>query len=148
MMNNPSTFLRLTFALSLLFLTTMVSAGDTKPSGTIVIDETQVMALIGGTLGGGTLLLENNSYSFKTGGISLGASAGVHKIHPPGKVYHLKEVADFPGTYFEAEAAITVVEGVGGLWLENKHGVTLHLVASDKGLALAIGAEGLRITMK
>ena len=147
-MKYHATFLRFAFALTFLLLTTTVNAGDVKPSGTVVIDETQVMALIGGTLGGGTLLLEHDSYSFKTGGISLGASVGVHKIHITGNVYHLDDVKDFPGAYFEVEASATLGVGVGGLWLDNKHGVTLHLKSSNKGVALAVGAEGLKITMK
>ena len=119
-----------------------------KPDATITIDETQVMALIGGTMGGGTLLVDGESHSFKTGGLSLGASAGIHKIHITGNVYHLDKLKDFPGTYAAAEASATVVKGSGGLWLINKHGVTLHLTSSNEGLALSIAAAGLRITMK
>ena len=119
-----------------------------KPDATITIDETQVMALIGGTMGGGTLLVDGESHSFKTGGLSLGASIGVHNIHITGDVYHLNKLKDFPGTYAAAEAGATVVKGSGGLLLVNKHGVTLHLTSSNEGLALSIAAEGLKITMK
>jgi len=89
------------FAIVMLVAGGNVLAGDEKPSGKIVIDETQVMVLIGGAIGGGTLLLGDDSYSFKT----------------------------------------------SGLWLENKHGVTLHLTSSNEGLALSIAAAGLKITM-
>jgi hypothetical protein len=123
-------------------------AADTAPDATITIDETQVMALIGGTLGSGTLLMDGKSHSFKTGGLSLGASVGVQEIHITGNVYHLDKVKDFPGTYIEAEASATIVKGSGGLWLVNKHGVTLHLKSSNKGLVLSLAAEGLKITMK
>ena len=37
--------------------------------------------------------------------------------------------------------------GVGGFWLKNSKGVTLHLKASSEGIALAIGVEGLKIAM-
>jgi len=123
-----------------------LTAAD-EPDATISIDETQVMALLGGTMGGGTLLLDGESHSFKTGGLSLGASVGVHKIHITGNVYHLDSLKDFPGTYAEAEASAAVVKGSGGLWLVNKHGVTLHLTSSNKGLALSLAAEGLKIGM-
>ena len=135
------------FAIVMLVAGGNVLAGDEKPSGKIVIDETQVMVLIGGAIGGGTLLLGDDSYSFKTSGLSLGASVGVQNIHITGNVYHLEKVKKFPGTYVEAEASATVAKGAGGLWLENKHGVTLHLKSSNKGLALSIAAEGLKITM-
>ena len=146
-MKHNSIYLRFTFALSLLLLATFVNASDTKPSGTIVIDETQVMLLIGGSKGGGTLLLEDDSYSFKTSGVTAGAKLGVEKMHVTGNVYHLEDVKNFPGNYFELEATLALVEGVGGLWLKNKHGVTLHLKANIDGAAIAIGAEGMKITM-
>ncbi len=40
-------------------------AEDKQPSGTVVIDQTQVMLLVGGDIGGGTLLLGDDSYNFK-----------------------------------------------------------------------------------
>jgi len=133
------------FVISMLLWGSAMAADD-QPSGKLVIDETQVMILIGGDLGGGTLLLGDNSYIFKTGGIKLGG-VGVHKVHLVGDVYHLNNVADFPGIYFTAEAGITLVKGVGGMWLKNDNGVVIHLKASAEGLALNLGAEGLRISM-
>ena len=78
-------------------------AAEKTPSATLVIDETQVMALLGGDLGGATLLFGDNSCSFKTGGIKIGG-VDIHKIHMVGNVYDLKDVADFAGIYFVAEA--------------------------------------------
>jgi hypothetical protein len=123
-----------------------VVAADKTPSGTLVIDETQVMVLVGGDVGGGTLLLDDKSYSFKTGGLKIGG-LGIHKVHLVGDVYDLKDVADFPGVYFAAEAGITLARGKGGFWLKNDKGVTLHMKARAKGVALDIGVEGLEITM-
>jgi hypothetical protein len=133
-------------AVMLLVAGSPVTAAD-EPDATITIDETQVMALIGGNMGGGTLLLDGESHTFKTGGLSLGASIGVHEIHITGNVYHLKKLKHFPGTYLEAEASATVGKGSGGMWLANKHGVTLHLTSSNEGLALSLAAAGLKITM-
>jgi hypothetical protein len=123
-------------------------AGDVK-TGTLVIDETQVMVLVGGDLGGGTLLLGDKSYSFKTGGLKIGG-LGVQKIHLVGDVYDLNNVADFPGVYFAAEAGATLGDaGKGGFWLKNSKGVKLKLKSSKaEGIALSVGAEGLKITMK
>jgi hypothetical protein len=139
-------------ALALLVIPLLLSAnpvlaGDEQPAGTIVIDEVQVMALIGGELGGGTLLLGDKSYSFKTGGIKIGG-IGMHSIHLVGDVYRLKNVADFPGTYLAANVGITVVKGVGGMWLQNDKGVAIHLRANAEGVALNLGVEGLEITME
>ena len=126
-----------------------LAADDKTPSGTLVIDETQVMLLLGGDMGGGTLLFGDNSYSFKTGGIKIGG-LGVHKVHMVGEVYDLNDIADFPGVYFVAEAGATLGDsGTAAIWLKNSKGVSLHMKTSEaKGIALSVGVEGLKITMK
>ena len=123
-----------------------VIAGDKEPSGTVVIDETQVMVIIGGSSGGGTLTFDGNSYDFKTGGLKLGI-VSIQKVHVTGNVYDLDDVKDFPGTYLQLEADATLVEGVGGLWMKNSKGVTMNLKSSNEGVALNLGATGLKITM-
>lgn len=123
-----------------------VSAEDIKPSGKLVIDETQVMALIGGSMGGGTLLLDDDSHSFKTGGLKLGG-VGVQSVHVTGDVYHLKKLKDFAGTYIQLEAGATLSRGGGGLWMKNSKGVTLHMKSKGEGLALSLSAGGLKITL-
>jgi hypothetical protein len=125
----------------------MAKSHDETASGTLTIDETQVMFIVGGDMGSGTLNFQGKSYTFKTGGLKLGG-IGVHKVHLTGDVYKLNNAADFAGTYFVAEAGITVVKGKGGFWFKNSKGVTLHMKASAEGVALDIGAEGLKITMK
>ena len=147
-----NTYRRLFWAillLPLLMLGNVMAADDKTPSGTLVIDETQVMLLLGGDMGGGTLLLGDKSYSFKTGGIKIGG-LGIHKIHMTGDVYGLSDVADFPGVYFVAEAGVTLGDsGTAAIWLKNSKGVALHMKTSEaKGIALSVGVEGLKITMK
>ena len=119
---------------------------DSTASGTLIIDETQMMLIVGGTFGEGTLDFQGESYKFKVKGLKLGG-IGLHQVSLTGDVYKLNNIKDFAGTYFAAEAGITVGEGVGGFWLKNTKGVTLHLTSSAEGLALAIGVEGLKITM-
>ena len=131
----------------LLMLGYSVAADDATPSGTVVIDETQVAFIAGGDLGGGTLLFGDESYSFKTGGLKLGG-IGIHKIHLVGDVYHLNDVKDFPGVYFVAEAGVTVGKGKGGLSMKNDKGVVLKMRSSQEGIALNLGVEGFKITMK
>jgi hypothetical protein len=57
-------------------------------------------------------------------------------------------VQDFEGTYFSAEAGVTVGKGVGGLWLKNDKGVTMHLTSRAEGIALSLGVEGLSVKFK
>jgi hypothetical protein len=137
------------FVVPLLLTGNALAADDKTPSGTLVIDQTQVMLLVGGDLGGGTLLLGDKSYSFKTGGIKIGG-LGVQKVHMEGEVYDLNDIADFPGVYFVAEAGATLGNsGTAAIWLKNSKGVALHMKTSEaKGIALSVGVEGLKITMK
>ena len=95
-MNIKKIILSLIAPLALL-ASSMTFAADT-PSGSIVIDEFQVMLLIGGSQGGGTVLLDGHSHSFKVKGMKLGG-VGVHKIHLVGEVYDLKNIGDLAGDY-------------------------------------------------
>lgn len=120
-------------------------AADAQPTGTIRIDQTQVELILGGDIGKGHLNTGGMNYTFKTGGLKVGG-IGIHKEHLLGNVYGSNEAADVAGTYFTAEAGITLAKGKGGMWLKNTKGVTLHLKsASDTGLALSVGVEGFRI---
>jgi hypothetical protein len=148
-MNVYRKFVWAMFIVPLLLTGNALAADKKAPSGTIVIDETQVMALLGGDMGGGTLLLGGQSYNFKTKGLKIGG-VGIHKINLVGQVYHLNDVADFPGDYFEAEIDVTLFDAdKGGFWLKNSKGVTLHLKSSKgEGIALDTGAEGFKVTME
>ena len=117
------------------------------PSGSIHIEEWEVLAIAEAQWGHGTLGYNGKTYKFKILGFGAGG-VGVHKISVTGHVYQLDKLADFSGDYFEARAGITVAEGVGGYWVENSKGVTLHLKTHTEGVALAIGVDGLKITLE
>lgn len=144
-MNVFKTTTKLAAALILVFATLAVSASDEKPSGTLTFEEEQIMAIIGGSSGSGTLKFNGTETLFKVSGVSVGASVGVHKLHVSGDVYHLTDVADFSGTYVEFEAGATLVEGESGMWLKNDKGVTLHLKSENEGAAFELGSGGLHI---
>jgi hypothetical protein len=119
-----------------------------QPSGTITIEEEQVMFLIGGDFGGGTLEYNGKSYPFKLNGLKL-SGFGMHKVKLEGDVYDLNDVADFPGEYVAASAGIVVGEAeAGDLWMENDKGVKLHLKGKKaKGLVVELGPAAVTITM-
>ena len=130
------------------FATTVTGQKATEvPSGSIHIDEWQIMALAETQFGHGTLGFNGKVYKFKILGFGAGG-VGVHKISVTGHVYNLDNVADFAGVYFEARAGITVAKGIGGLWVKNDKGVALHLKTHTEGLALAIGVDGLKIDLE
>jgi len=132
----------------LLLSVRIATAEDQTPSGTVVIDETQIMWIVGGDIGGGTLLYQDKAYKFKTDGLKLGGF-GVNKVKLTGDVYGLEDVTDFPGIYGVAEVGASVAKaGKGDFVMKNDKGVTLRLKAAAKGLALDLGVEGLKITLE
>jgi hypothetical protein len=116
------------------------------PSGSIHFEEWQVMVMLGGDWGHGTLGYNGKTYKFKATGMGAGGM-GVNKISATGKVYRLKDIADFPGKYSELRAGITVGEGVGGYYIHNDNGVVLELKTHAEGVALSVGVQGLTIQM-
>jgi hypothetical protein len=121
-------------------------AADEEPTGTVTIKETEVGLLIGGDWGHGTLDFNGAKSMFHLGGVKLGG-LGVTVSEVSGDVYGLKDIKDFPGVYFKAEAGATAVKGGTGVWVKNTKGVSIHLKANSKGLALSIGVEGMSIGM-
>jgi hypothetical protein len=123
------------------------SASDEKPSGTLKFEEEEIMAIIGGSSGQGTLEFNGKEHLFKVSGVSVGASIGVHKLEVSGEVFHLTDVADFSGMYLQFEAGATFVEGGTGMWLKNDKDVILHLKSENEGVALELGSGGLNISV-
>jgi hypothetical protein len=137
------------FVLPLVLLAGVVMAADEqKPSGTIVIDETQIMWIVGGDIGGGTLNFQGKSYKFKTDGLKLGGF-GVNKVKLTGDVYNLKDIGDFAGVYGVAEVGAAFAKvSKGDFVMKNRKGVVLHLKSGAEGFALDLGVEGLKITLE
>ena len=116
------------------------------PSGTIHFDEWNFMALLGGDTGHGTLGYNGKIYKFKVTGMGAGG-LGIQKISATGNVYHLKDIADFPGSYSELRAGFSVGEGVGGLYVHNDKEVVIEVKTHAEGVALSVGVQGITIQL-
>jgi hypothetical protein len=116
------------------------------PSATIHFEEWHVMAMLGGDWGHGTLGYNGKTYKFKATGLGAGG-VGVEKISATGEVYHLKDIAEFPGKYSELRAGLDVGKGAGGYYIRNDNGVVIKLKTHDEGVALSVGVQGLTIQM-
>lgn len=138
-----------TLFISAMLLTGSAFAANPVPSGTVVIDETQVSLILGGDLGGGVVVMGDESRSFKTTGIKLGG-IGINKLHLIGNVYDMKKIKDFAGIYATFQMGATLgYASKDSLWLKNDKGVKINLKSSGaEGVALSIGVEGLDIIMK
>jgi len=124
-----------------------MSAKATEPSGSVVIDETQIAFIVSGAAGGGKLHFRSKTYDFKIGGFGIGG-IGESSIRAVGEVYNLRSVKDFPGVYGEARVGYALGrQSAGHLWLQNPNEVVLHLRAAREGLMLSVGADGVVVTM-
>ena len=116
------------------------------PSGSLHMEEWQVMALLAGDWGRGTLGYNGKTYKFKMTGLGAGGY-GIDKISATGNVYHLNDIADFPGKYSELRGGLTLGKGIGGYYVHNDKGVALELKTHAEGVALSIGVSGLTIQL-
>jgi hypothetical protein len=136
--------------MTLVCMALMAVAGTSlaqTPSGTVSIDEYELAYIFNGTMGGGTLNFQGNTYNFKIGGLGIGGIGASH-ISASGEVYNLQDVWSFPGTYAQASVGYSITnQGQGHLWLQNQNGVQLHLITSQQGLGLTAGADGIVINM-
>ena len=134
------------FAMSFLAASQGALAAGEKPVGTVVIDETQVGLLIGGSEGHGVLLYKDKSYDVKTEGVKVG-TIGVSKVHLVGEVYRLKNLKDFSGTYSASQAGIALIKGLDGYWLSNPQGVLIRFKGKSKGVAVQLGFQAMKFTL-
>ena len=116
-------------------------------SGTIVVTAQGAAAGIGYTWGDGTLKYGGRTYRFSVSGISV-ADVGYSKVVGRGRVYNLKRLQDFSGTYAAATGEATVVSGQGGQILRNGNGVEIRVDNVTKGARLQGSADGIKLTLK
>ena len=138
--------------LALFLIAGCKSSGDkadmaTAPNGTINIENWTWQAIATMNVGQGELKYNNRVYKFEIGGVGAGG-VGVAKMSASGEVHNLKDIADFPGKYFQVKASGTIAVGAGGIAMENEKDVVIKLVSKNKGVQLSIGPKGIDITMK
>ena len=138
--------------LSLLLVMGCASSKDkpamaTAPDGTIYIENWAIQALATMNVGKGELKFNNRTYMFEIGGVGAGG-VGIAKMDATGEVHNLKDIADFPGKYFEVKASGTIALGAGGIAMENEKDVVIKLVSKNKGVQLSVGPKGVTIDMK
>jgi hypothetical protein len=142
-------------AVALLSLTSCANqSGQAAPSlqgkplsGYVDMSQVQAAYIGSGSAGHGTLSYRGQTYSFSIGGLGVGG-IGVSTIKARGEVYGLRHFADFPGAYAQIRYGFALGNSsAGDLWLQNSHGVILHLIAKRKGLMLSLGGDAIVISM-
>ena len=116
-------------------------------SGTISMSAKGAALGVGYTWGDGTLRYGGRSYHFTVNGVSV-ADVGFSRVNGSGRVYNLKRLQDFSGTYVAATGQATLGNGIGGQILENGNGVQIRVDQVSRGARLEGSADGIKLTLK
>ena len=130
-----------------LSLVGLVFGQEEKPDATLTLSKGQVAVGIGWSWGSGVLRFKGKKYRFKVGGLSV-VDVGVTKGDAVGKVYHLKKLSDFSGTYTGAAAEGTIGGGAGISTMKNQNAVVIKLHSTTQGVNFKLAGEGVKITLK
>lgn len=124
-----------------------MAAADDKPSGTVTIESKSVALGIGVSWGDGKLSYEGKAHTFSVKGLSV-VDVGVSKVSARGKVFHLKKLEDFAGTYAAVQAGAAVGGGMSVVALRNQNGVVLELTSTQTGIKFTLAGEGIEVKLK
>jgi len=124
-----------------------MAAADDKASGTVTIESMSVALGVGVSWGDGKLSYQGKTHTFSVKGLSV-VDVGVSKVSARGKVFHLKNLEDFTGTYAAAQAGVAVGGGMSAVALRNQNGVVLELTSTQTGIKFTLAGEGIEVKLK
>ena len=116
-------------------------------SGTIFMSAQGAAAGVGYTWGDGVLRYGGRSHHFTVSGVTV-ADVGYSRVTGRGRVYNLKRLQDFSGTYVASTGEATLVNGIGGQILRNSNGVQIRVDQTTRGARLQGSADGITLTLK
>ncbi len=116
-------------------------------SGTITMTARGAAVGVGYTWGDGLLRYGGRTYHFSVNGVTV-ADVGYSRVSSRGRVYGLKRLQDFSGTYAAATGEATLVNGIGGQILRNANGVQIRVDQVTRGARLQGSADGITLTLK
>lgn len=130
---------------------TRMSNDPTAPTGTpdatVKIDIVQASYYASAGTGSGTLRYQGRTYPFSIKSLG-GGGLGAQSIHATGKVFYLKSLDSFSGTYTGARSGLTLLEGKMHERLENSRGTVIYLSGKTSGLATSMGIDKFSIELK
>ena len=132
----------------LAFSPEMVFSADGKLpwDATVQLTAGSVAAGVGVNWGSGILFYNGKEYKFKIDGLSVG-SVGIQNATARGRVFNLKNVADFAGNYAALAIGLTVGGGAGSKTMQNDKGVVMDLISTNQGVDFTLGTQGVKITL-
>jgi hypothetical protein len=120
------------------------------PSGLVSLNFKSVGIGVGGSSGDGVLSYQGKDYPVTISGVNF-ADLGVSQFQGAGKVYDLKNVADFSGNYAAAQAAFAVRGGQSSVSMRNAKGVTIVILqdeGKESGTRFSLGPSGVTLKLK
>jgi hypothetical protein len=102
---------------------------------------------IGQSAGEGILKFEGKEHPFTVSGFSVG-DVGASIVDFTGYVDGLKNLSDFAGLYYGEPVGMMTTGGDTDLRIKNDKGVVMVLKGSTSGMAIKIGQQGLKVTLK
>jgi hypothetical protein len=118
-----------------------------RPDATVSLDIAQASYYGSASAGGGTLKYMGRSYPIAVKALG-GGGLGAQSISATGKVYHLKSLAAFPGTYTGARSGLTLLNGQMHARLANDKGTVIYLTGRTAGLSTNYGIDKFIIELK
>jgi hypothetical protein len=116
-------------------------------SGIITISARGAAAGVGYTWGDGTLRYGGHKYPFSITGLSV-LDVGFSRVHGRGRVFNLRRLQDFSGTYVAATGEATFGKGAAGQVLRNGNGVEIRMDQVTEGARLQGSADGVRLMLR
>ena len=113
-------------------------------SGHVTITAKAADVGIGFTWGNGVLRYRGHDYHFTVKGVDV-AAVGFSTVVGHGRVYGLKHLHDFDGTYGAADGEATLGNGLGGRYLKNGNGVEIRIDDVTKGARLSGAGQGIEL---
>ncbi len=137
-------------AASLAVASTALAASDPGVKGpvvgTVTITAKSANVGVGWSWGDGTLYFHHHAHRFSISGLNV-AAVGFSTVVGHGRVYNLKHLRDFDGTYYESHGEATLGTGIGGTLLVNGNGVQIRVNDVTKGAQLAGTASGIELKL-
>ena len=117
------------------------------PSATITFHGARASYYGSAAGGSGTINFHGSRRNFDIASVGAGGT-GVQSVEGTGKVYNLKSLAKFPGTYTGARSGLTLLNGTLHAKLTNKNGTVIYVVGKTTGLASSTGVDTITISLR
>ena len=120
------------------------------PAGLVTLNLKSVALGVGANWGEGVLTFQGKNYPFSVSGLSL-VDVGISNFTGAGKVYDMKSLGNFPGTFAAVQSTFAIAGGATAMSMKNESGVTIVILKNEgqeSGTQLSLGPGGMKVTMK